>query len=462
MNDLPTIFKAQRQAFRTHPYPSASERRAHLSQLEALLKKATPHLIRAVSQDFGGRSSHETRLLELFPCLEAIRHARRHLAHWMKTEAKPVSIWFQPGSASLFKQPLGVVGIIAPWNYPLYLTIGPLVSALAAGNRAIIKMSEFTPETGRVLADAIADIFAEEHIAVVNGGPDVAQALTALPLDHLLFTGSTAVGKLVMQAAAKNLTPVTLELGGKSPAIIAPDFSIDLAAQRILLGKCLNAGQTCIAPDYLLLPEAKQKEFIALAQRTVTNLYPDLAHSEDYTAIVNDKHYQRLQNYLQDARSVGAVVHPLAQTALPGRKIAPTLVTKVSDDMLIMQEEIFGPLLPLIPYRTLDEALRYVNERPRPLALYYFDDDRARCERVLAETVAGGVTLNDTILHIAQDELPFGGVGASGMGHYHGRAGFDTFSKLKGVYRQTRYNTIPLLKPPFGRLIENLLKLMLR
>jgi acyl-CoA reductase-like NAD-dependent aldehyde dehydrogenase len=297
----------------------------------------------------------------------------------------------------------------------------------------------------------------------VNGAVEVAQAFAAKPFDHLLFTGSTSVGRQVLRAAAQHLTPVTLELGGKSPAIIAPDFPIDVAARRILWGKCLSAGQTCIAPDYVLLPAAEVQRFIDSARDEVRQFYPQGATSPDYSAIINVRHYGRLLAYLEDARAKGAQVVALADGESPStRKLPPTIVAGVSDDMRVMQEEIFGPLLPLVPYRHLDEALGYVAEHPHPLAMYYFDDDRARIARVLRDSMAGGVTVNDTMLHIAQDELPFGGVGASGMGQYHGEDGFRTFSKRKGVFLQSRLNGLWLFKPPFGKLVDTLLKLMLR
>lgn len=464
--DLEALLLAQRSAFRTDPYRSLDARRTDLSALERALKAHADALQEAVFDDFGGRSPTETRVLEFFPSLEAIRHARSKLKRWMRPERRPVSIWFLPGKARLIKQPLGVVGVIVPWNYPVYLALGPLVSALAAGNRALIKMSEFTPRTGEVMQRLIANVFPPEQVAVVNGGPELAQALTALPLDHLLFTGSTAVGHKVMAAAAAHLVPVTLELGGKSPVIIGPDFDVAIAAERIMLGKCLNAGQTCIAPDYVLLPAGKESAFIEAARRAVFAMYSRIAGNGDYSAIISARHHQRLLGLLDEARARGAEAVPLNPDALPlppeSRRIAPTLVLRAHDGMRIMQEEIFGPLLPILTYERFDQALGYVNDHPRPLALYGFEDDAERRRRILYQTVAGGVTLNDVLLHIAQDELPFGGVGPSGMGHYHGRAGFDTFSKAKAVFLQSRWNTLPLLRPPYGKMVERLLRLMLR
>jgi acyl-CoA reductase-like NAD-dependent aldehyde dehydrogenase len=463
VSDLDRIFQLQRDAFRHQPHPSAGERRAHLDAVCRLLLDNGDAISAAIDADFGRRSVHETKILEIFPALQATKHARVQVAKWMRPERKSVSVWFLPGRARVVKQPLGVVGIIVPWNYPLYLAVGPLVSALAAGNRVMVKMSELTPRLAELFAQLIGSYFASDHLAVVNGDVEVAQAFAAKPFDHLLFTGSTSVGHQIMRAAAENLTPVTLELGGKSPAIIAPEFPVDVAARRIIWGKCLNAGQTCIAPDYVLLPEAGVQGFIDAARDEVRRFYPESVASADYSAIINAHHFGRLLGYLEDARAKGAQVVALADgESQSTRKLPPTIVTRVNDDMRVMQDEIFGPLLPLVPYRDLDQAFGYVADHPRPLAMYYFDDDRARIERVLHDSITGGVTINDTMLHIAQDELPFGGVGASGMGQYHGEEGFTIFSKRKGVFLQSRFNGLWLFKPPYGKLVDQMFKLMLR
>jgi len=381
----------------------------------------------------------------------------------MRPQRAGVSIWFQPGRARIVKQPLGVVGVIAPWNYPVLLAVAPLVSALAAGNRVMIKMSELTPRTGELLARLMRGAFSDDRVTVFNGGVDLARAFAALPFDHLLFTGSTAVGRQVMAAAAPNLTPVTLELGGKSPALVAPGYPPDAAARRIMWGKCLNAGQTCIAPDYVLLPESAESAFVAAARDEVRRLYPSGAASADYSAIVSDAHYRRLTAWAEEARQQGANLIPLGDGLSDvSRKMPPVILTHVEDGMRVMQEEIFGPLLPVRTYAHFDEALAYITARPRPLAFYYFDEDRARTRRVLERTVAGGVTVNDTILHIGQVHLPFGGVGASGMGVYHGEAGFTTFSKRTGVFVQSRWSVLGAAKPPYGRLAERLLRWMVR
>jgi acyl-CoA reductase-like NAD-dependent aldehyde dehydrogenase len=456
----------QREAFARDPQPSRQERQRRLLLLERLLRDNIDALAAAIDQDFGHRSRDETRLLEIFPSLESIKHARRHLGRWMRDEQRPVSLWFQPGRAKVVLQPLGVVGIIAPWNYPILLAAAPLAAALAAGNRAMVKMSEYTPRTARLFADLIARHFTAEELTVVEGDAKVAQAFALLPFNHLLFTGSTKVGHSVMRAAAENLTPVTLELGGKSPAIVGPDYPIDHAAERILVGKTMNAGQTCIAPDHVLLPAGKTAAFLDAARAVVNRCYPDMARTPDYTAIIDQRHFARLSGYLDDAVDKGAGVVPLSNSlAAPdgvSRRIPPLALTGVREDMQVMQDEIFGPLLPIIEYATLDDAIAHVNARPRPLALYYFERDGDRVNRVLRETIAGGVTINDTILHIAQDHLPFGGVGHSGMGHYHGREGFETFSKKKAVFVQSRVNAISLFNPPYGRLFDALVRFLIR
>lgn len=462
---LENIFRALKLASARSLVSDCSARQVQLKALDRLLRENLTALSNAISQDFGNRSLHETQMLEIFPSLDALRGALKHLRGWMKPQRGWASTWFLPARTEIRYQPLGVVGIIVPWNYPILLAIAPLVAALAAGNRVMIKMSEFTPHTGELVAALMARYFSSDLITVVNGGAETGKAFASLPFDHLLFTGSTAVGRHVMRAAADNLTPVTLELGGKSPVIIGPDFPVALAAERIMWGKCLNAGQTCIAPDYVLLPGKSEAEFIAAARVAVGKLYPRLKNNPDYSTIASDRHVQRLEGYLDDARAKGAAVSEInpAEEDLSGcRKVAPTLVTHVNDAMRIMQDEIFGPLLPLLTYESLDDAICYVNQHPRPLALYYFGYDQPSLERVLSETVAGGVTVNETILHISQDHLPFGGVGPSGMGHYHGRFGFETFSKAKPVFRQSRLNGLKLFHPPFGKRFEALIRLLLR
>ncbi|GAA5178071.1 coniferyl aldehyde dehydrogenase [Niveibacterium umoris] len=460
---LSSTFAAQRAAFGREPMPDAAARRANLDRLARLLKDNQQAICDAISADFGHRSSTETRLIEIFPSLEAIRYARSKVAGWMKPARRHTGLWFLPGRSQVRYQPLGVVGVIVPWNYPLYLAVGPLVGALAAGNRVLVKMSEYGPAFGELFARLIAEAFPPDLVSVVLGGADVAAEFSSLPFDHLLFTGSTPVGRIVMAAAAKNLTPVTLELGGKSPAIVAPGVDIKTAAQRIGFGKMMNCGQTCIAPDYVLLPRGQEEAFIAAMRAFAAKLYGDAA-SPDLASLAHERQFARMQALLDEARAMGARVEPLLPDgALSGRKMAPVVLLGGTPAMRVMQEEIFGPILPIIPYDTLDDAIAYVNAHDRPLALYVFDDQRRRIESLLDRTASGGVTVNDCILHIAQDDIPFGGVGPSGMGRYHGPEGFKTFSQQRAVFRQAALNGSAILHPPFGKpLAEKLIRLMLR
>ena len=457
-------FDRLRAAAARDPFPPWPVRKRRLEALLALLHDAQDALCDSISADFGHRSSAETKLLEIFPSLEAVRHALRHGSRWMREEHRPTSMWFLPGSSKVVHQPLGVVGIIAPWNYPVYLAAGPLVAALVAGNRAMIKLSELTPRTSQLLESLVGRHFGADEVVVINGDANVGAAFAKMPFDHLLFTGSTAVGRHVMRAAADNLTPVTLELGGKSPAILGLDCALERTAERIVVGKLFNAGQTCIAPDYALVPAARVGEFVDAAKSAARRLYPETAGGRDYTTIISARHFERLASHVSDAVAAGAQVVPLSNAAADenSRLMPPLVLLNVTDAMRVMQEEIFGPLLPVIPYGSLDDAIAFVQARPRPLALYYFGQSRRDIRRILRETHAGGVTLNDVILHIAQDALPFGGVGASGMGSYHGRDGFLALSKAKSVFRQSRVNAIGLFNPPFGRRFDRLIRLLIR
>ncbi|AND70047.1 hypothetical protein ATSB10_25930 [Dyella thiooxydans] len=462
--DLSDLLRRQREAQARDPQPSWPARSGRLRALEALLRQHREAIAEAISADFGFRPAEETDLLEVFPCLSAIRHALAHGRRWMRPRRHLADLAFLPARTELRPQPLGVVGIIVPWNYPLYLAVGPLVDALVAGNRAMVKMSEYTPRFSALFAELVAGHFPTEEVAVVNGDARVAQAFSSLPFDHLLFTGSTAVGRHVMRAAADNLTPVTLELGGKSPAIIGPGADFAHAVERIVFGKLINAGQTCIAPDYVLLPRQRLDEFVRIAGATVERFYPDIAGNRQYASIASDRQHDRLRALRDAAVAEGASALRLGtESAGPGpRRLLPTLLTGVHDRMAVMQEEIFGPLLPLVPYDTLEEAIDYVADRPHPLALYLFEHDTGTIEKVLARTTAGGVTVNDTLYHIAQHRLPFGGVGPSGIGGYHGEAGFRTFSHLKPVFRQARLNGAGLLNPPYGERFRKVLALLLR
>ena len=453
LNDL---FATQQQAFQAQPLPSAEQRIEWLRSLRSLLANEQHLLAETISADFSHRSHDETRLAELMPSLEGIDYACKRIKGWMKPRKRKVGLAFQPASAQVVYQPLGVVGVIVPWNYPLFLSIGPLTGALAAGNRVMIKMSEHTPRTAQLIKELLARVFSEDLVCVVQGEADLAVAFSELPFDHLLFTGSTQVGKQVMRAAAKNLTPVTLELGGKSPAIISADVSLDDAAQRIAFGKTVNAGQTCVAPDYVLVPEERVQDFVVALRSAVLKCYPKLADNPDCTAIINQQHRQRLQDTIADAVNQGAqaiALHPEAQD----QRLPLTLLLNVTDEMRVMREEIFGPILPIVSYRSLDDALAYIRQRPRPLALYYFGYQRDEQQYVLHNSHAGGVCINDTLLHVAQHDLPFGGIGPSGMGHYHAHEGFLTFSHSKAVFSKQRFNAAKLIYPPYGGWLQKLI-----
>jgi len=458
-SELASLLEAQRAAFNRQP-PDASQRIARLGALLKAVRARREEFVQAISEDFGGRARQETLLLEVFPLVDNIQYAIRHVPRWMRPRPAAAGWQFMPGRARVIYQPLGVVGIIGAWNYPLLLSLSPLVSALAAGNHAMLKPSELAPRTADLLARLIADWFPPDYVTVVTGGPQTAAQFSALPFDHLLFTGSTRVGKLVMRSASENLTPVTLELGGKSPALVHRDFPARTAAQSIMAGKLYNAGQTCIAPDYVLVEAGAREEFVRLASEAATAMFPRLVDNPEFTRIINHDHYQRLRGLVSDAASKGAEmreVNPARETADEHNRVFPPVILwNVSDQMAVMREEIFGPVLPVVTYRTLDEALAYINARPRPLALYYFDHNSTRVKSVLARTTSGGVTVNDTLLHIGQNDLPFGGVGPSGMGSYHGFDGFLTFSKKKGVFLQSRFNTLGLLRPPYTALARRM------
>ncbi len=463
--DMNAVLERIKLAARTHGAPAYDARIESLEKLERALLKRNDAIAQAIARDFGHRSRHETFVADLFLVLSAIRHTKQHLRDWMEAEDRDTSWVFLPATCQIVHQPLGVIGIISPWNYPVQLALVPLVTALAAGNRAMIKPSELVPETAELLRDLVTEAFPEDQVAVITGGPEVGEAFAKLPFDHLVFTGSTRVGKIVMRAASENLVPVTLELGGKSPTIVGRDFNTRAAAERIMAGKTYNAGQTCIAPDYVMVPAGSRDAFVDACRAAVAKMYPTLEKNPDYTAVINDKHYARVRAYVDDARARGATVVELKPatdaTEAASRKMAPTLVLDPTEEMLCMQEEIFGPVLPVLTYTTLDEAIAYVNAHPRPLALYYFGHDRDAIDRVVSETISGGVTINETMLHFAQDDLPFGGVGPSGMGHYHAHEGFLTLSKAKPIFRQSRINATGLLRPPYGKLADGMLNLLL-
>ena len=457
---LKELFARQKDAYRKSPMPSADQRIAHLKALKDITIKYQDQLAAAVNEDFSCRSKDETLLAEILTSVEGINMAIKKTRKWMKPSKRAVGMLFAPAKNEVRYQPLGVVGIIVPWNYPIFLVIGPLVAALSAGNRAMIKMSEFTPTLNKVIKTMLAEVFEENRVCIIEGEADAAIAFTEQPFDHILFTGSTTVGRFVMAAAAKNLTPVTLELGGKSPAIVSDHISMKDAAERICFGKSMNAGQTCVAPDYILVPKAKDQAFIDAYRTEFSKLYPTLKNNNDYTAIVNDRQHQRLTSLLTDAEAKGAkltVINPANEDLSAGRKIAPVIMQNISAEMDIADEEIFGPILPIITYNTIDDAIAYVNDRPRPLALYYFGYQKSEQDYVLDHTRSGGVSINDTLMHLAQEDMPFGGVGDSGMGHYHGKEGFITFSKAKAVHRKGRISTGGLAHPPYDNFIRRLI-----
>jgi coniferyl-aldehyde dehydrogenase len=460
---LAGIFARQQSAFREDPYPAAAERQNRLDLLIRAVLIRQGEIAAALDRDFGGRCVAEVRYSEIFAALQSLRHAKRRLKKWMKPRRVPVGFAMQIATARVLPQPLGVVGIVVPWNYPLFLAMGPVAGALAAGNRVMLKLSEFAPETSSLLARLFAECFSPDLVTAVEGDAEVAQAFVRLPFDHLLFTGSTAVGRQVMHAAADNLTPVTLELGGKSPVLLAPDADLSAAAGSIAYGKFMNAGQTCVAPDYALVPAHRLEEFVAILREEIEKQYPLAIENRDYTSIINERQYNRLKQYLEEAQAAGARVIALEGSAsAAARRIPPTLIVDPPDHLKLMQEEIFGPILPIKPYDTLDAAIRYINDRPRPLALYLYTGNSDVRDRVLKRTISGGVSINDTILHIAVEDLPFGGVGPSGLGHYHGQAGFDTFSKLKPVFERRGPSPGALLRPPYGRLHDRVMRFLIR
>jgi coniferyl-aldehyde dehydrogenase len=464
--DLAQLFSRQREAYLATGSPSLEQRLDDLRKLRRAIQRNTTRIAELISADFGNRSRHETLIADVWPVLSEIRHTSKNLPRWMRPKRVPVGLELRWARARILQQPLGVVGIVSPWNYPFQLAMTPLVSALAAGNRVMLKPSELTPRTSGFLAEFLADLFPPDKVAIVLGDASVGAAFSRLPFDHLFYTGSTAVGRLVMQAAAANLTPVTLELGGKSPCIVGADANLPAAADAIMYGKLLSAGQTCIAPDYALVPEGRLEEFIDFAAKAVSKLYPSLKNNPDYTSIIDERHYLRITQMVGEAKSRGVRVielNPARDEFSPeDRKVPPTLVVTPDEELALMREEVFGPLLPIRTYRRIEEAIDYVNRRPRPLALYYFGDDKGERDEVLRKTIAGGVSVNNTLMHIVVNDLPFGGVGASGIGAYHGEFGFQTFSHRKGVFVQGRFHGTGLLRPPFGRVAEFMLRWLLR
>lgn len=467
LDELATTHAALRRAWQSRR-PDYAQRRADLLRLREAFRAAIPAMDAAIRGDFGHRSEHENLLSEAMIVLAELDHALGQLRRWMRPRRAAVGWRFWPARAQVRPEPVGVVGILSPWNYPVNLALVPLVSAIAAGNHVFLKPSEHTPRTSRWLRELLSQVFPADRVAVAIGGPEVGAAFAALPFDHLLFTGSTAVGRKVMAAAAPNLTPVTLELGGKAPAIVCPDYSLQRAAARIATGKWFNAGQTCIGVDYVLVDEARRDAFVeALTSELKARYGAEFDAPLDYTRIINDLQYARLRGYVEDAHARGLrVVEPLtggadadARTRLAqDRLFPPTLVIDPTADAEVMRHEIFGPILPVLSYRNLDDAIARINSQDRPLALYPFSDDRASVEKILGNTLSGGVTVNDTLLHFGAHDLPFGGIGPSGIGAIHGRTGFDTFSKLLPVFRQRRFAGSDLLKPPYRGKVDAMVR----
>lgn len=459
---LHALLSAQKNAYDRQGIPSLEHRLASLNDLFNILKTNQHAIAEAISKDFGHRAQQETQLAELFLCIDGIRYIRKHLKKWMRPQKRSTSIWLLGSGNRVIPQPLGVVGIVVPWNYPLFLCISPLIGALAAGNRCMIKMAANSRHLSQLLKGLFAEKFSADMLTIAHGakGTD----FSALAFDHLIFTGSGDSGRQVMRAAANNLTPVTLELGGKSPTIIAADYSITKAAERLLFSKCLNAGQTCVAPDYVFVPEGKIDEFIAASKIIISGRYTNI-ESADYTSIIDDRAYLRLKNTLADAIDQGAtatVLVPNSQANDVTRKFPPTLLTQVKGTMRVMQEEIFGPLLPIMAYQHIDDVLGYINSKDRPLALYLFSNDKQLQDKVINKTRSGGVCLNDAALHVGQNDMPFGGAGESGMGQYHGTEGFMAMSKLRPIFKQARFSPLAMMYPPYGQKFDRIIKIMLR
>ena len=454
---LEQMFALQRQACLTEAYPTYEQRKAHLKTLYKMVVDHQDEIAAAISHDFSNRSVDETKLFEVMTSLNGIKHSLKHLKKWMKPSKRDVGILFQPATGYVMYQPMGVVGVVVPWNYPLFLAIGPLGQALAAGNRVMLKMSEFTPEFSSLFQRLIAQYFPENQIVVMTGDAQLAQAFTQLPFDHLLFTGATSIARHVLHAAADHLTPVTLELGGKSPVIVAKDADIAESTRRIAFGKTMNAGQTCVAPDYVFVHQSQVQQFIDCYFETIQQFYPNrILNNQDYTAIINDRQYQRLQHYIEDAVAKGAQIHQI-ERELDGRRLPHIVLTQVNDDMLVMQNEIFGPVLPIKTYTQIDEVIDYINAHDRPLALYYFGYNKAEQQQVLHATHSGGVCLNETLMTAGMEDMPFGGIGPSGMGHYHGHEGFKTFSHAKSVFSRPKFSLMKLIYPPYGSSILKLI-----
>ena len=469
--EMEALLRKQREAFTAARPEGLDVRRDRVRRAIALLKDNGDALCKAMSADFGNRSAHQSMITDIAGTVNFGKYCLKHIDKWARSEKRHVQfpLGLLGAKAELRYEPKGVIGILSPWNFPVNLSFGPLMQVLAAGNRAMIKPSEFTEKTSELSAELCGKYFEEDEVAFVTGGPEVAHAFSSLPFDHLVFTGSTATGRKVMEAAAKNLCPVTLELGGKSPVVLGRSANLEQAGERIAMGKMMNAGQICLAPDYMYVPEDKEDAAIAAVELGVHKMYPTLLANEDYASVVTDRHFDRLQGLVEDARGKGAEVievNPGKEdfTGTNARKMPLTILRNVTDDMQAMQEEIFGPVLPVKTYRDVGEAIDYVNGRDRPLGLYYFGQDSGEREQVLTRTISGGVTVNDVIFHVSMEDLPFGGVGPSGIGSYHGVEGFREFSHARSVYTQPKVDVAKLggLKPPYGAKTEKTVRTMMK
>lgn len=469
--EMEATLRKQRDAFTAARPEPIAVRKDRIKRAMAMVSEHGEELARAMAADFGNRSIHQSMLTDIAATVGAGKHALKHMDGWVKTERRKVQfpLGLLGAKAEVRYEPKGVIGILSPWNFPVQLAFGPLMQVLAAGNRAMIKPSEFTERTSQIMGEIVTKYFAEEEVALFTGGPEVAGAFSSLPFDHLVFTGSTATGRRVMEAAAKNLCPVTLELGGKSPVIMGRSADFAKAGERVALGKMMNAGQICLAPDYLMVPEEKESEAIAGVSNAVGAMYPTLLNNDDYASVVSDRHFERLQSMVADARDKGAEVievNPAKEDFSNAnvRKMPLTILRNVNEDMQAMQEEIFGPVLPVKTYKQVDEAIGYINEHDRPLGLYYFGEDKSEQERVLTRTISGGVTTNDVVFHVSMEDLPFGGVGPSGIGSYHAIEGFREFSHARAVYHQPKIDIAKLggFKPPYGKATEKAIATMMK
>ena len=458
-DNLNEVLEKQKKAHLRDGPLSVETRKEWIDRCIALLIKYQNEIAEAISEDFGHRSTESSLLADVAGSIGSLKSAKENIKKWVKPEKRKVTpsiLGLLGAKLRLEYQPLGTVGVISPWNFPVTLTFGPLGSIFAAGNRAMIKPSEFTPKTSELMKKMFEEVFSEEEVAVFTGGPDLGEAFSSLPFDHLLFTGATSIAKHVMRAASENLVPVTLELGGKSPVIISKKSNFDVSVNRVMAGKTMNAGQICLAPDYVFIPKDKKEDFISQSKKVVTEMYPSLKENPDYTSVINQRHYDRLQGYIEEAKEKGFEVieinpsnEDFSQQA--HHKIPPTLIVDPDDSLSVMKEEIFGPILSVKTYENIEDTVDYINSKDRPLGLYYFGDDKEEMQNVLENTTSGGVTINDVVFHVGQDNAPFGGVGPSGTGSYHGVEGFKNFSHTKTIYTQSKFDGLfGLFRPPFG------------